>query len=560
MGATPRPPGPASRFLFDRVLVQAQPDGSFVLSAPLDGAAGSAHWESEGAVLEDRGETAQLTPEGGPWTARAVLFHRGASPKVAGDERPPTEPRVVAEIEASSPSPSGPVGVATATGALIAWTTGDKPPVTREDGAPLPCSLLPAPAPYAGRCAVIAPAGEVLRFGEGTVTAGAAPGLHTGPVAALPGACGDARFPTSLAGGEVGCATAGALDRYWRDGRARPLPTSVAVDRASVSPDGASLVYTTASILGMWSPAGDQQQATRDLVPTAPPAASGDHVALAFPDRLQLARLGTGRRTQHRADRPVPALGGDWAAWSGDGLQLARLGGSGRGRLPAGTAPLVSQGWLVAGVPDGTAAWGLAGQLGWVLDLDTSVRHARALVDDVVALTTRGEHGLETVLIHLPTSLELARIGSAGRWALPRGADADGLLLHRYAPGTEGRLERLATPLRVLEEDGVLGLTGRVRAGGHGGRHRVLAPGERAEARVTVASPARLFAFRPDGPQDGRIRVTVGDRDEVVHPTDEGWVRLLDLPRWAEARVTFEADEDGAGFAIDALSLRRTGE
>lgn len=552
MGAPPRPPGDASRFLFDDVLLQRRADGSFAAWAPLDGAPGSAtvRWWADGASVVGDGPRAILTPTSALWSVRAELLPTGIAD--ASGARP------LDTAEAKAAEPRGPVAVATATGALIAWEEGTKP-VVRGPAGPLPCSQLPVEPPYAGRCAVIAPAGALLQFEGGVITAGAAPGLEVTGVSAAPGSCGDVRFPTAVAGGEVGCDTPGHLSRYTRGDRTRPLPEPVVTGRAAVTGDGADLVYAGAATLGIWSPAHTRTQPTRDLAPSAPPAGLGPYVALPFADRVQIADVGSRRRFQHAAARPRPTVGGDWVAWTDGALQLARVGSSGRGALPVDARhPALSAGWLVASVPEGTAAWGLAGQAGWELPLDSGIRADRVLSDDLIALPVRGRGGLLTALVHLPTGLELARFGSSARWAVPRGADADGFLLHRYAPGTEGRLERLPRTLRILEEDGAVGLAGAPRSGGHGGRHQVLAPGATSEATLVVAAPARLSAFRPAGPSDGAIRVQVDDRIEVVRPASPGWTPLIDVPRWSRVTVRFEADSDGDGFVVDALSLQRT--
>ena len=292
-----------------------------------------------------------------------------------------------------------------------------------------------------------------------------------------------------------------------------------------------------------------------------PPAADHTHAALVLRDRIQVAPWGSARRVQFpavpAAGRGLPQVAGGRVAWAqADGVYLASASGGSAGRLGPGRHPVLTPGWLVVGTETGLVGYGLLGQQGWSLPGDAAFSGSRGRVGDLVALPSRANGVLQTRLVHTPTGLTIQTLGDSAKWVVPRGGDADGLIVHERTPGTEGSLRRHAVPRRILEESGVLGLGAGTLPGGHGGRHDVLAPGDTTDAVLQTASPARLSAWRPDaGPHDGVITVTVGEQVQRISPDGGGWVDLLQLPRDTAVTIRFIADEGGEGLAVDALLL-----
>lgn len=457
------------------------------------------------------------------------------------------------------PMLSGPIAASTADGAKLQWGAAQPQPEVTADGARIACS------PTGLReCAVSAARGTVLYFGASAVTAGAAPRLDAVELQEHPDECADAEFPAPLAGGMVGCSTPGVLDRHRRTPGSprRQLKglTPLASDRAALSYGARRLLIAQGRQLGSWAPHGATLTPSRELTLEGRPAGDGEWLLLPLSDRMQANRIGNRQRSQLPA-RPVAdstVVAGDWAAWvdrDSSLVSLTALASSATGAWPtAGTRPMLGLGWLLIATPEAIGAWGLQGQPGWSAEIDTTFISGPAWQDDIIAVPFRADGVVGTAMIHTPTGIEIGRLGTREQWVVPRGADADGLVVHARQPGARGVLRRHATPLRVLEEDGALGLRSNT-AGGHGGRQLLLSAGESAETSVHCHSPSVLRAFRGGGPGEGTIVVTVAGEQRALRPTGTGWVDVIALPRETEAGVRFLADAAGNGFTVDALML-----
>jgi hypothetical protein len=547
-----RAPGPARGFLLSSLSAVRAPDGSIELVAPLAGSEEGLEitWRSDRAALpqpSDDDRRVRLDSAGPGWGASATLS-LGA--------------RDLAHIEAA-PLPTGPVAASLAGGALIAWQAGDPPPHPTVEDSAVACSPRLLPGGREG-CVVDAAVGALIRFGAGAVIAGAGPAPQGTPLQESPAECGDPRFPAPLAGGMIGCSEVGALNRHRRRPGAprRPLQgldVPLRPARTALSPQGEALSVATGRTLGFWRPRGATVETSSELRLLTRPALDGRWLTLPVDAGLQATEFGSGRRRQVGV-RPAPdtvSAADGWVSFreTGGGWQLARIAEDAAGPWPVDTdRAWVIPGWRVATGGGQATAWGLRGQLGWQLPLDASFSPARGHADDLLALPFRSPDGVVgTVVLHVPTGLEVARWGARSRWVLPRGGDAAGLVVHVRAPGQAGSLERYGCAIRVIEEDRAGAPN---RAGGHGGRHRLIPPGERAELAVHVADPSHLRAFRPQGPTDGWIEVGWDGGGTRVRASGEGWLDVAALPRDTAVTVAFVADPTGEGLVMDALLLQ----
>ncbi len=545
-GAPPSPSRPAADFLLESLLLVGDR-----LAAPLAGTATGreVRWRGDGVGLTPNADGATLTLPSPAWNVTAELVH--------GD-------RVLGTRELHAPS-QAPIAASTLLGARLAWFNGTPRPSVFAGDKELAC-VPDETGPERSSCEVAAPPGTLIRFGEGVITAGA--GLRTtgDELAERPGECGDPRFPTALAGGVLGCSTPGRLDRHRRrpNGPRRAVSWNnrvVEPSRAGVVVSGGGIAIAQGRSLGTWSPSRSHSSSLRELPLHLPPAADHAHAALVLRDRIQVAPWGSARRVQFpavpAAGRGLAQVGGGRVAWAqADGVYLASASGGSAGRIGPGRHPVLTPGWLVVGTETAVVGYGLLGQRGWSIPGEAAFSGARGRVGDLLALPSRAGSVLQTRIVHAPTGLAIQTLGDPNKWVVPRGGDADGLVVHERAPGTEGSLRRYPLPRRILEENGVLGLGPGRRAGGHGGRHDVLAPGDSAEAILQTASSARLSAWRPDaGPHDGVITLSVGEQVKKISPDGVGWVDLIQLPRDTAVTVRFVADEGGEGLAMDALLL-----
>jgi len=550
--AAPAPSG-ARRLLLDHVAYVITEDGTVELSAPAGGSLDGlvVGWTASGGqvsrVTAD-GTQARLTPTGPGWDVQASLMRNETALATARARAPDLHP-----VAAASPS-----------GALIRWSVGP-PPTTTVDGTAVACEPVDP-----GLCLVSAKPGVLIAFEGGVVTAGAAPGSVRVDLEESPDECGDARFPAPVGGGVAGCSAAGVVDRHRRGHGAPRRVLSIdglapaEISRTSVTADGAGLAVVQGRHLGLWSVGNGVGYPSPHLDLVSPPGSDGEWLALPLRDRLQITRFGASQRRQLPAT-PTPStavlVAGPWVSWrdtAARGVQLASTGDERLGTWP-GTTPdtmtLLSPGWLVLSTEERTTAWGLGGQPGWTRPGDHAFGASPVRGDDYVALPSRDGGAVTSELVHLPTGISVASWGSSQAWVVPRGADASGIVVQERAPGETGLLVRLSSPIRVFEEHGALGLAGAPQSGGHGGRHQVLAPGEQADARLRCDAPSVLRAYRPDGPADGAILVTVAGTERRYDLGGTGWVDVARLPRDTDVSVRFVADPDGDGLVVDALML-----
>ncbi len=552
---SPAPQGPppqalatARGFLLDHIAVRTTPKG-FQLVAPLAGGSEGLtfRWVAHGASIEPQGVpdlSALLVPERLSWSASVTLLR--------GDQ--------VIDTVSTRPPVAGPVAASTADGAKLRWTASLAPPEVTIDGAPAVCDPTDL---Y--ECVVSAPRGTVLRFGAGSVTAGAAPDPEGVGLEEHPDECADDIFPAPLAGGMVGCSTPDVLDRH-RSAPGSPrrrlkgLPRLTS-HRTGLSSGSRQLLVAEARQLGSWSPLGSSLASSRMLTVSGRPAGDQDWLLIPLSDRMQAGQAGSNRRSQLHA-RPVPnstIVAGGWATWIERGSKATALtdlarNTTGTWPTPAARRTMLRSGWLLIATPNEMNSWGLQGQPGWSLELDTTFTSGGSWQDDIIALPVRDDETISTVLIHAPTGLEIDRLGTREEWSVPRGADANGLVVHARQPGARGVLRRHATPLRILEEDGALGLHSNA-AGGHGGRQLMLSAGESVETSVYCHHPSVLRAFRSDDSGEGTIVVTVAGKEQAIRPAGVGWVDVTPLPRETDVDVRFLADAAGGGFTVDALML-----
>ncbi|MCO4771873.1 MAG: hypothetical protein KDA24_17710 [Deltaproteobacteria bacterium] len=541
---------PASGFLLDHILAIQRPTG-VLLRAPVAGSSRgiTLRWSVQGAAMSRLVDDAWLPSPPDSWTATVELL-RGEQ-VLASQSREASPPRLRA--------------AATHGGALIGFR-GATPQVTVDD---LPATCAPQPAHQGLEvCFVEATRGSLVRFGDGVVTAGALPTFEALPLEETPDECGHPAFPAPVAGGILGCSHPGQLDRHRRrpGGPRRAVrwgDEAIAPTRASVLHGGSALAVAQGRSLGTWTPDDAQISLARALPLAAAPAADGGWFALLMPDRMQALPHGSNRRVQPPAipapGRGIPRVAGGRVAWAEPTrLMLGDLRGGRTGPFVEGCRHTVlSPGWITFSVGEETVAEGLVGQLGSSFAVDSAFSGARATFDDLVAVPARTGDLVQTALLHPPSGLIVARLGTTEAWVEPRGSDADGLVVRRWAKGATGELARHPAPLRVLEEDGSLGFGAATQAGGHGGGHALLAPGEQAEGTIQVASPARLATWRPDGPSDGWVEVEALGTVTRIELAGSGWLDLAALPRNTEARVRFVAAPRGEGLAVDALMLDR---
>lgn len=524
-----RPPAPARSFLVARPLALGEG-----LLAPVAGALDGATVRWEGSATP-RGAEAALRTAPGPVTA--VLVRDGR------------------ELDRITTAPviEGPRAVSLPDGALLLGTE-----TVWQDEAPLPC------APHPSGCLVEAPPDTLLTFEGGVILTGAGPrGGH--PLPESPDECAAPTLPGPVAGGVVGCSRPDRVDRY-RSGSAsarRALerdgaPLTPSPRDVSLASEPSGLTFVAAGWFGRWAPNETAAVRARTRPLLLPPVSSGERVVLPFADRLEIGALGSPRRALLPAAPRVGwgdvTVAGDRLAWI-DGPQAElRLADADRATagvlpVPGAYAPVVSAGWLVVAEDGGLRGLSLEGRPGWLAPLDTRFLPERAPLDDLVAVPTRERGPVQVAFVHVPTGVEVTRTGDDERFARPVGADGTGWVIHRWAPGTEGELERLDAPVRILDDDGPIGWGALAQPGGFGGSHQRLEPGDAREVTVSVDRPRRLRTWRA-GPSDGTVSVDGRPRPVL----DEGWQDLGVLPPGTHP-IRFAARPGGAGLGIDALVL-----
>ena len=523
-----RPPSPARSFLFDRPLVVGDR-----LLAPVAGALGGATVRWSGPVTRSDGREARRT---GPGPVTVVLVRDGRD----------------LDSIVTPPTVDGPRAVSLPEGALVIGTD-----TVRLGEVPLPCS------PHPSGCFVSAPSGALLTFEGGVILAGAGP-QRAERLPEAPDECASPTLPGPVAGGLVGCSEPDRVDRFRagaatarrrleRDGAAlAPSPRDV-----SLASEPSGLTFAAAGWFGRWTPAETSAVRARPRELLLPPISSGERVVLPFADRLELGALGSPRRALLPAAPRVGwgsvSIAGDRIAWiDGPEAELrvadAERATAGVLPLPGAYAPEVSNGWLVVSEDAGLRGISLEGRPGWLLPLDARFLPERARLDDLVAVPTRENGAVQVAFVHVPTGVEVARVGD-GRFARPVGADGTGWVLHRWEPGTAGELERWNAPLRILDDDGALDWGAEARPGGFGGSHQVLEPGDARSVSISVDRARRLRTWR-GGPSDGTVSV-----DGRSRPAEgEGWQDLGVLPPGTHA-IHFAARPAGAGLGVDALVL-----
>ncbi len=412
------------------------------------------------------------------------------------------------------------------------------------------------------------PGDTVVLEVDGAVVAGTA-GALPGPerdraIPGSPGACEDRLFPARIAGGLATCTEPGRLDR-WDD---RPLPRPAVPGRAGAAPWGIALASVS---LGVWSPRASRLVPFRKE-PVGRPGAGGGLVVVAGPDRLEYGEAGSPRRSVVGAPPMVgpraPAISAAHQAWIAGHpvpkLKLRQLSPPAVAALPGASDPSrphLSAGWLTFADEETLRGVGLRGQGTWSAPVDCGFSDGHASFDDFRLVPDRSEGRLRVLAVHLPTGAVLPAWEDTD-WVRLRGADPSGLTAQVYRPGTTGELIERTAALRLLEEDGALASSTLPAAtGGHGGRHGLLAPGERHQATVPAGPEGVLSVWLPAVGSDGTIRavqrgVTLGSVSASDHPVG-GWLSLGSVARGASVQVTWTAARGGDGLAVDALRIER---